>query len=225
MAGVSEVLAAFKPRPKLLIHAAESEWLSNPTFNLSEFSDQPVTAPGADAFLEHGQSLDLGGLAFEVRHTPGHSPGSVSFHCPGAGMVISGDALFAGSIGRTDFPGCDHATLERSIRTQLYTLPGETQVFPGHGPATTVGREMMSNPYVSRLNEKARACARSSLTLVESYLSSPAQPPSQAGAGPGSPPPPSSAWRWRSSGRASVRSSASAGSRRTRRSRPGSGRG
>jgi len=107
--------------------------------------------PAPTLWLEHGQMLELGGLRLEVRHTPGHSPGSVSFVVHGAGeaLVIVGDVLFAGSIGRTDLWGGDFPTLERSIREQLYTLPDDTRVISGHGPDTTIGREKKSNPFVS----------------------------------------------------------------------------
>jgi glyoxylase-like metal-dependent hydrolase (beta-lactamase superfamily II) len=83
-----------------------------------------------------------------VRHTPGHSPGGIALYCASERVVISGDALFAGSIGRTDFPGCGLEQLASSIRAKLYTLPDETRVYPGHGPPTTIGREKKSNPFV-----------------------------------------------------------------------------
>lgn len=97
--------------------------------------------------LTHGQRLPLGDASFEVRHTPGHSPGHVCF--VGAGVVLAGDALFAGSIGRTDLPGGDYDTLIRSIRTQLLTLPDDTRVLSGHGPETRIGIERHSNPFLT----------------------------------------------------------------------------
>mgnify|MGYP002384259359 CR=1 FL=1 len=87
-------------------------------------------------------------LVIHLLHTPGHSPGGITLWCEAEGVALVGDSLFAGSIGRTDFPGSDFATLERSIREKLYVLPDATRVYPGHGPATTVGREKLSNPYV-----------------------------------------------------------------------------
>jgi hydroxyacylglutathione hydrolase len=99
-------------------------------------------------FLVPGRSLKLGNDEIQVLFTPGHSPGSVSFYSPGDGFVISGDVLFRGSIGRTDLPGGDFSVLSRSIMDQLYTLPGETVVFSGHGPSTTVESEKTHNPYV-----------------------------------------------------------------------------
>jgi len=106
-----------------------------------------VTAPPpADRGLEHGQRLRIGGAEVEVRHAPGHSPGHVCFVAPG--VVLCGDVLFAGSIGRTDLPGGDFETLIASIRRELLSLPDETIVYPGHGPATTIGRERRSNPFL-----------------------------------------------------------------------------
>lgn len=97
--------------------------------------------------LAHGQVLKVGATSFEVRHTPGHSPGHVCF--VGSEAVLSGDALFAGSIGRTDLPGGDYDTLIRSIRTQLLTLPDATRVLSGHGPETSIGVERRSNPFLT----------------------------------------------------------------------------
>jgi glyoxylase-like metal-dependent hydrolase (beta-lactamase superfamily II) len=107
--------------------------------------------PMPDLWLEDGQRLDIGGLELEVRHTPGHSPGGVCFVVHGSGepLVIAGDVLFAGSIGRTDLMGGSFPVLEQSIRSQLYTLPDETRVVCGHGPDTSIGRERLSNPFVS----------------------------------------------------------------------------
>lgn len=99
-----------------------------------------------NAWLTPGERFKALGHEIEVRHVPGHCPGNVLFYFAGAAFV--GDALFAGSVGRTDLPGGDFAVLEKSIRTQIYTLPDKTVVYPGHGPATTVGREKIGNPYV-----------------------------------------------------------------------------
>lgn len=101
----------------------------------------------AERFFE-GQGLSLGGLSFTVMHTPGHSPGHVTVH--GHGVALVGDCLFAGSIGRTDLPFGNTAELGRSLR-RIVALPPETRVLPGHGPATTVGEERRSNPYILEL--------------------------------------------------------------------------
>lgn len=150
IAGVAEVRAAF-PGVPVLIHGAESAWLNDPMLNLSAMMGGDVTAPGPDREIVEGDVLELGESRWKVLHTPGHSPGGITLWCEDsdAGSVaIVGDSLFAGSIGRTDFPGSAFETLERSIQEKLYTLPETTKVYPGHGPATTVGREKQSNPYV-----------------------------------------------------------------------------
>lgn len=103
--------------------------------------------PPATRALAAGDRVTVGGLAFEVRHVPGHCPGAVAF--VGHGIAIVGDALFAGSIGRTDLPGGDTETLLTSIREQLLTLPDDTVVYAGHGPETTIGEERRNNPFLT----------------------------------------------------------------------------
>ncbi len=88
-------------------------------------------------------------LVYAVLHTPGHSPGSVCFHFPDDQVLISGDTLFCGSVGRTDLAGGDATTLKNSLKEQIITLPGDTAVYPGHGPATTLDRERQSNPFLT----------------------------------------------------------------------------
>jgi glyoxylase-like metal-dependent hydrolase (beta-lactamase superfamily II) len=112
--------------------------------------------PPPDAAFAHGETVRVGGLAFQVRHSPGHSPGSVCLVGPegeagggGVRVVLGGDVLFAGSIGRTDLPGGDFDTLIGSIERELLSLPDDTIVYPGHGPETTVGRERRSNPFLT----------------------------------------------------------------------------
>jgi glyoxylase-like metal-dependent hydrolase (beta-lactamase superfamily II) len=105
---------------------------------------EPQPAPQLE--LRHGQRLELGDVSVEVRHVPGHSPGHVCFVAPG--MVFCGDVVFAGSIGRTDLPGGDFATLIAGIQRELLTLPDDTVLYPGHGPATTVGQERATNPFL-----------------------------------------------------------------------------
>ena len=102
--------------------------------------------PPPDHALAHGDRLQVGATGVEVRHAPGHSPGHVCFVLPGA--VLCGDVLFEGSIGRTDLPGGDFDTLIASIRRELFSLPDETVAHPGHGPATTIGRERRFNPFL-----------------------------------------------------------------------------
>ena len=99
--------------------------------------------------LADGERLVLGEHAFEVLHTPGHAPGHVAFYAPAAGVLFSGDALFRGSVGRTDLPLCDPLALERSLRDRLMALPDETRVLSGHGPETTIGLERRTNPFLA----------------------------------------------------------------------------
>jgi glyoxylase-like metal-dependent hydrolase (beta-lactamase superfamily II) len=107
---------------------------------------EPIDDP--DEYLTHGQILSFGQETLEVRFTPGHAPGHVVFIHHGERMVFGGDTLFQGSIGRFDLPGADGPTLLRSIREQLFTLPDDYTVLPGHGPATTIGDERVHNPFV-----------------------------------------------------------------------------
>ena len=109
----------------------------------------PPPIPSVDGYLEEGQIITFGnpGVPVEVIETPGHSPGSVTFHV--GGFLVAGDVLFQDSIGRTDIPGGDTATLLRSIHEKLLVFPDNTAVYPGHGPATTIGRERRMNPFLS----------------------------------------------------------------------------
>ena len=113
----------------------------------------PAFDPGPEPTigLEHGMQMDLGRNRFEVRHTPGHTPGHVIFREQAAGLVLCGDLIFQGSVGRTDLPGGDTAALLASIQKEILTLPDTTQLLVGHGPPTTVGEERRSNPFLSGL--------------------------------------------------------------------------
>lgn len=104
-----------------------------------------------DAWIAGGDKLAALGRTFEVRHVPGHCPGNVMFYQAEAQVAVVGDALFAGGVGRWDLPGGDFDVLAKSIREQIYTLPDETVVLPGHGPRTTVGEEKEGNPFVAAL--------------------------------------------------------------------------
>jgi hydroxyacylglutathione hydrolase len=103
--------------------------------------------PEPEGFLTDRQLITAAGITFEVLAVPGHSPGGVSFYCEKESVVFSGDALFAGSIGRSDLPGGNHQQLIESIRNRLFTLPPETVVYPGHGPETTIREERSGNPF------------------------------------------------------------------------------
>ncbi|MCZ7587640.1 MAG: MBL fold metallo-hydrolase [Gaiella sp.] len=108
----------------------------------------------ADTFLVGGESLELAGLRIQVRAVPGHSPGHLAYAVGEA--LFSGDVLFAGSVGRTDFPGGDWQTLVGSIRMLVDSFPPDTVVYPGHGPATTLGEELARNPFLAELRDERR---------------------------------------------------------------------
>lgn len=109
---------------------------------------EKLDAVSLTSYLEDGDKVKVGEGELDVLHVPGHSPGSIALYDPEGKYVIVGDALFDGSIGRTDLPGGDFGTLINSIRSKLLTLPDDTTVYPGHGPATTIGREKKYNPYL-----------------------------------------------------------------------------
>lgn len=132
----------------MYMHRAEIPVLEA-TNKVGQMYGIPVsTPPPADAFLDEGDTFTVGEHTFQVLFTPGHSPGSVSFYLEAQQLLISGDVLFNGSIGRTDLPGGNFDTLENSIRTKLYTLPDAVRVYSGHGPHTTIGKEKRGNPFV-----------------------------------------------------------------------------
>jgi glyoxylase-like metal-dependent hydrolase (beta-lactamase superfamily II) len=138
------------PAAPVVIGRNEAEKLVDPWANLSAMFGAPVTADPADILLDDGQSYSVAGLTFDVVEIPGHSTGHVVFiwNGPARRVVFGGDVLFAGSIGRSDFPGGDFALLAAGIRSKLYTLPDDAVVLPGHGPPTTVGNERRTNPFV-----------------------------------------------------------------------------
>lgn len=146
--GAAEVVRGSGARVRA--HADDRPLLETPQimeqFMGEELGLEPVAV---DAWVGQGDRLAALGTEIEVRHVPGHCPGNILFHFAAAGAAFVGDALFHGSVGRTDLPGGDFATLERSIREQIYTLPPATRIYPGHGPATTVAEEREGNPYVS----------------------------------------------------------------------------
>lgn len=149
IAGNRAIKRAF-PEAPIVIGRGEAHLLVDPEANLSSLFGLPITSPPADLIVHHGDRLNLAGIALEVREIPGHSPGSVVFvaidEVPP--FVIGGDVLFAGGIGRFDFPGGDGRMLVSGIRDKLFDLPDETRVYPGHGPKTTIGQERRQNPYV-----------------------------------------------------------------------------
>lgn len=147
MAGLEAVRKA--ANCPVYLHDLEANWLMDSKLNGSaRWPDvtEPIVAEPAEHALAEGQQLQLLGKVFKVLHTPGHSPGSVSFLC--GSQLIAGDVLFRNSVGRTDLPGGRMQDLEYSIRHKLYKLSPEVKVYPGHGPVTTIGHEMQYNPYV-----------------------------------------------------------------------------
>jgi hydroxyacylglutathione hydrolase len=112
------------------------------------FGLEMAAAPVPTGYLTDGQIFNFGQSELKILHVPGHSPGSIAIFAADGSFVITGDALFAGSIGRTDLPGGDFDTLISSIRDKLLALPDETHALPGHGPSTTIGKEKVENPYL-----------------------------------------------------------------------------
>lgn len=133
---------------ELLLHEADAAVLATVSRQSSSFGMAPVSSPPADRYVKHGDVITAGEVSLKVLHTPGHTPGGISLL--EQGMVFTGDALFAGSIGRADFPGGDLMTLLRSIKTHLMILPDDTKVFSGHGPASTIGEERRDNPFLNK---------------------------------------------------------------------------
>jgi hydroxyacylglutathione hydrolase len=132
------------------IAPADEPMLRDAKKNLSAmFGMELVVETPVDLALTPETSLALGQFSWRVLDTSGHSPGGVSLYCAKAGVVFTGDALFPGSIGRADFPGSNGRQLVANIRHHLLTLPDETTVYPGHGPATTIGNERKSNPFLA----------------------------------------------------------------------------
>jgi glyoxylase-like metal-dependent hydrolase (beta-lactamase superfamily II) len=133
---------------KVLIHELDAEMLSQPAANLSGLMGRPFAAEPADILLKDGEWIEQAGVKLQVFHTPGHSPGGICLYSSEDGIVFTDDALFAESIGRTDFPGGSMSRLLGSIREKLWVLPDETVVYPGHGPSTTIAREKAQNPFL-----------------------------------------------------------------------------
>ncbi|WP_428909108.1 MBL fold metallo-hydrolase [Niallia sp. Krafla_26] len=132
------------------VHEKEKDWLSSPELNLSEHMQVgKVQVNGADEIIKGEQELTIGSFTFQIYETPGHSPGSISLYFESDGIICSGDALFKGSIGRTDLPGANHEQLLKSIHEKLLTLPEDTVVLCGHNDVTTIGNEMNSNPFLN----------------------------------------------------------------------------
>ena len=130
---------------KLLAHELDTPMLEHLSQAAAAWGMHAEDSPKPDMFVEDGDTIMLGQIELKFLHTPGHSPGGISILADG--VVFVGDLLFAGSIGRTDFPGGDYNTLIRSVQTKIFPLDDNVEVLSGHGPATTVGREKRTNPF------------------------------------------------------------------------------
>ena len=138
-----------KTGAKIVIHEKDAKFLTGtPSYLLDMF--RAASSPPADMTVKEGDTIQVGKVGLKVIHTPGHSPGGMSLYVDG--MVFTGDSLFVGSVGRTDFPGSSWDELETSIRKKLYVLPGDTVVYPGHNygprPSSTIQYEKRNNPFV-----------------------------------------------------------------------------
>ena len=139
------VLEHFKAH--LLIHAADVPMLGRAADVARAYGLQGDNSPEPEQFLTDGMEISFGSCRLTVLHTPGHTPGGCCLYLADEKAVITGDTLFADSIGRTDLPGGSHQQLLESIRTKLFTLPDDVTAYPGHGPETTIGHEKRHNPY------------------------------------------------------------------------------
>lgn len=148
IAALGEVKQHF-PEAEIAAHEKDAPALIDSDLNLSFMLGMPITAPPAARVLQEDDEIQLGQLTFRVIHTPGHTPGGICLYAESEPPVLlAGDTLFAGSVGRSDFPGGSHEQLIESIKVKLLVLPDETRVFTGHGPVTTIGEERSSNPFL-----------------------------------------------------------------------------
>lgn len=147
--GGNRALKEAFPTTPLVIGVHDAPLLTDADLNLSAPFGLPVTSPPADQLVREGDVIRAAGLELEVFDVPGHSPGHVVFlYRSSPYLLFGGDVLFRGSIGRTDFPGCNGPLLLDGIRRKVFTLPPNTVVYPGHGPTTTVDQEKRYNPFV-----------------------------------------------------------------------------
>ena len=130
----------------ILIHALDAPMLQQISASAAKWGLTAQDSPPPDRTIDEGDTITFGNITLQVLHTPGHTPGGISFLADG--HVFVGDTLFAGSIGRTDFPGGDFRTLKSSIQDKLFVLEDDVRVHTGHGPDTTIGQEKQYNPFV-----------------------------------------------------------------------------
>lgn len=127
------------------MHPSEKLLLKTAPIQAPLFGIRPFRVPEVDLYIEDGMEIEAGAIKLKALHIPGHSPGGLCFYSPP--VLISGDVLFQGSIGRTDLPGGDYESLIKGVKEKIFTLPDETIVYPGHGPSTTVREEKLYNPF------------------------------------------------------------------------------
>jgi hydroxyacylglutathione hydrolase len=137
------------PDVKVAVHEADADMVSHPQKNMSALAGMEFAAPKPDILLKDGAVVEYAGISLEVLHTPGHTPGGACFYSAAAGVAFAGDTIFAGSVGRTDFPYGNTAQLLKSISEKLLALPETTRIYSGHGPATTIRNEKRHNPYLN----------------------------------------------------------------------------
>jgi len=149
IAGV-ETIREYWPNVRVAIHKDDAEMLTQPAQNLSMMAGVMVQVRPAEVLLDADTMYyQAAGMQFNVLHTPGHSPGSICLYVADENTIFVGDTLFAGSVGRTDFPGGSHEQLIEMIRQKLLILPEKTTVYTGHGPATTIANEKKFNPFLT----------------------------------------------------------------------------
>ena len=145
--GVEDLREKF-PDIKVVIHKDDAEMLTRPTLTMSTLAGRMLKTAAAEVIIENEGPIEFAGINLEVIHTPGHTRGGICLYSAADGVVFAGDTLFATSIGRTDLPGGNYDQLIEGIKTKLLTLPEETKVFTGHGPATTIATEKKFNQYL-----------------------------------------------------------------------------
>jgi glyoxylase-like metal-dependent hydrolase (beta-lactamase superfamily II) len=148
IAGV-ELLRAQFPEIKVYVHKLDAPMLTGAAANLSELAGVSLKTDPADVLLDEGDVIEQAGIALGVLHTPGHTPGGICLYSREHSIVFVGDTLFAGSVGRTDFPGGNMDLLIKSIKEKLLSLPDDTIVLPGHGPGTKIADEKLANPFLT----------------------------------------------------------------------------
>ena len=130
----------------ILIHRLDADFFTDSVKNLSAYFGNSFQIPKPNRLLDDGQKIEIGNISLEVLHTPGHTPGSICLKYNN--IIFSGDTLFYEGVGRTDFPDASEKDLSKSIKEKLFTLNGETIVYPGHGATTTIGHEKKNNPFL-----------------------------------------------------------------------------